>query len=480
MFGFRRRLFAAFLITTLAPLSLTLWVTGWLVEQSLSHSMARETDELSRALEQAGHAFYREAQENLRTAVQSGRVAPRRFLLSQRASWPAEIDTFWESGEKEATQHAGEEGERLDLLVRHEQEVWRYSRSLGAMRMEQVTALLSRTRQSVESVRARDLRRGFLLTLLVVAAAAGTVALALWLIFAHRISGPVQKLTGALERLAAGDFSVRVPSGRGDEIGAAMDAFNRMAEELQHSRERLIMLTRLESWQSMGRKMAHEVKNSLTPIRLAVEEMAARQLHGPDNAFAELASRVIADEVTRLERRVRAFSDLAAEPPVHLTNVCVNSIVKERVALLRGAHPDVIYNLRLAPRDPEAVADEDLVRGVLTNLLENAAEAAGPGGVVVAITRAVRGTMSIEIHDSGPGLSLHARQTLFQPTISFKRTGMGLGLSIARKSAVLCGGDIEPVPGELGGAAFHVTLPLSSTNESETKEQVAAWAQDGF
>ena len=96
------------------------------------------------------------------------------------------------------------------------------------------------------------------------------------------------------------------------------------------------------------------------------------------------------------------------------------------------------------------------MRGILTNLLENAADAAGGGGVVTAVTAVADGKVSMEVHDSGPGLSLHARETLFQPTISFKRAGMGLGLSIARKSALLSGGDILSIPGELGGAGHRV------------------------
>ena len=104
------------------------------------------------------------------------------------------------------------------------------------------------------------------------------------------------------------------------------------------------------------------------------------------------------------------------------------------------------------------VADADLIKGVLTNLLENAAEAARPGGVVLAATSSHDERLSIEVHDSGPGLSTQARSSLFEPTISFKKGGMGLGLSIARRSALLCGGDIEMVEGELGGAGFRVVL----------------------
>ena len=84
-----------------------------------------------------------------------------------------------------------------------------------------------------------------------------------------------------------------------------------------------------------------------------------------------------------------------------------------------------------------------------------------PGGVVLGVTASDSGKVAIEVHDSGPGLSEQARSTLFQPTISFKSGGMGLGLSIARKSALLAGGDILLVKGELGGAAFRVLLPTA-------------------
>ena len=103
---------------------------------------------------------------------------------------------------------------------------------------------------------------------------------------------------------------------------------------------------------------------------------------------------------------------------------------------------------------------------MLTNLLENAAEAARPGGTVLASTSLEGSKLRIEVHDSGPGLSAQARSTLFEPSISFKKGGMGLGLSIARRSALLCGGDLQTLDGELGGAAFCVTLGTSPNGHS--------------
>jgi nitrogen fixation/metabolism regulation signal transduction histidine kinase len=282
------------------------------------------------------------------------------------------------------------------------------------------------------------------------------VALALLIYLTRRITNPIQQLTSALRRLGQGEHNVRVPERRRDEIGEAIDGFNDMAAQLEQNRERLLFVARLESWQMLARKMAHEVKNSLTPIRLTVEEMVAR--HGSsDPAFLKQAAQIVTDEVTGLEKRVRAFSDLASEPPVHPAPLDVNALLAERMAFLRPGHPAVQYESRLDSAVPQAWADEDLVRGILTNLIENASHAAP--AVLGLSQRLPDGRVAIEVHDSGPGLSASARKSLFEPTISFKKSGMGLGLSIARKSALLNRGDIELIDSELGGAAFRVTLP---------------------
>jgi nitrogen fixation/metabolism regulation signal transduction histidine kinase len=210
--------------------------------------------------------------------------------------------------------------------------------------------------------------------------------------------------------------------------------------------------------------MAHELKNSLTPIRLTMEELLARRGE-TDAAFLTQAARIVVEEVESLERRVRAFSQFAAEPPVRPVAIDLNAAVQERLAFLRTGHPHVTYRTELGAATLPAQADEDLLKGILTNLLENAAEAAGAGGAVLVRTGVEGGQLFLEVHDSGPGLSEEARQTVFEPAISFKKGGMGLGLSIARKNALLAGGDILLVKGALGGAGFRVLLgasPVSS------------------
>ncbi|HLH40841.1 MAG TPA: HAMP domain-containing protein [Bryobacteraceae bacterium] len=445
----RNRLIFVFVIATLLPLGLTLWTTLSLIERSLGLAPFAELDSVSASLERTGRELYKESCDILKREAEQGRIEPRKLK-------PSEAQSFWDRGAASQFELAGERGSRLDYLVRRGGEVWVYSRPMGVA-MDDLTDRIAQAHQALNRSEARNLRRGFSATLLLVASTLWLAALSALIFLAHRISRPVQQLTQGLKQVASGDLAVRLEPGGSDEIGAAVDAFNHMAAQLQQARERLIHVTRLASWQALARKMAHEVKNSLTPIRLTMEEIVSRG--GPaDGAFLEQAAQIVADEVQTLERRVRAFSQFAAEPPVMPGEIDVNALVEERVSFLKAAHPEVTYLLRLAPDRPVALADPDLIKGVLTNLLENAAEAARPGGVVLAATSAREERLSIEVHDSGPGLSPQARASLFEPTISFKKGGMGLGLSIARRSALLCGGDIEMVESELGGAGFRVIL----------------------
>jgi two-component system, NtrC family, nitrogen regulation sensor histidine kinase NtrY len=460
----RNRLILVFVVATLAPLCLVGWISVRLLHYSLSLSPTAELDQVSRSLERTGHELYRQASAALKHDALSGRVSPQLFSARAKSQWPTAVQDFYNAGESEQFLLDANAGDRLDYLVRRPDGVALYSASLHGIDMQQLRAQYGAARATVSSAGTHNWRRGFTYTYLLLAAGIWLLTLLAILYFAKRISQPIHELTRGLSQVAAGRLDYRVPQRSDDEIGTAVRAFNEMAEQLQQSQDRLVYVTRLESWQALARKMAHEVKNSLTPIRLTMEEIAVRQ-SGLGGDFYEQAAQIVIDEVQSLERRVRAFSEFSAEPPVSPKAIDINSLLEERIAFLRTAHPDIVYNTRLAPDHPRVYADEDLVKGVLTNLLENAAQAVTPGGTVLGVTRGVTAAaadkITIEVHDSGPGLSAQARGSLFQPAISFKRGGMGLGLSIARKSALLAGGDILLVPGELGGAAFRVLLPVA-------------------
>lgn len=453
----RTRLALVFVAATLLPLGATLWLTNVLLEQSLRLRPVDQISSLSKSLEITGREYYRQACEQLRSDALAGKILPMHY---EPAAVPPEVEEFRDSNEEERFVRIGERGGRLRYLLRTPKWVYVWERPL-AIHMQDLSDEIGKARQTA----AWDYRRGFYVAWGVVAAAIWLVALALVWFVATRFSRPIVNLTGALKSLAGGNFRIRVLNDRTDEIGLATDAFNRTAAELEQNRDRLVYLTQLASWQVLARKMAHEVKNSLTPIRLTVEEMVARNddaASESSKAFMSQAADIVVDEIESLERRIRAFSEFSSEPPVCPELLDIQELVEERIAFLRTSHPEVRYAVEAAGPHLSALADQDLVKGILVNLLENAAEAAGEGGQILTRVAPVDDRIAIEVHDSGPGLSDLARKSLFQPTISFKKRGMGLGLSIARKSALLSGGDILLIAGELGGAGFRVLLPAGS------------------
>jgi nitrogen fixation/metabolism regulation signal transduction histidine kinase len=463
----RTRLILVFAAATLAPLAASLWIATSLLDRSLSLGATRELDQLSQVLEVTGRALYQSRREALQSEIRSGLSPAHVYPAQDLAKWPEHVRDFASSGERELFRLSGPDGETIECLVRRGGDIAVYSKKIGGPGMNVLAREYAKSRSVVYQASTRDLRKGLLYTMIVLISAVWLASLAVLIAVARRISRPMEDLTTGLSELAAGNLAARVSPRGNDEVGVAMSAFNHTAEQLQQSRERLVHVTRIESWQILARKMAHEVKNSLTPIRLTMEELLARKGER-DERFIEQAGQIVIDEVVALQRRVRAFSDFATEPPVRLSPINLNALVEERIALLKAANPGVVYSTDLASGAAIARADEDLVKGVLTNLLENAAHAAGPGGVVLGRTWVQNGKVAVEIHDSGPGLSVHARGTLFEPTISFKKSGMGLGLSIARKSALMLGGDILLVDGELGGAAFRLLLPRAEADGGKT------------
>ncbi len=456
----RSRLIGVFVLATLVPLAVIVTISISLLRHSLSLATTRDLDDISISLQKTGHELFQRTAEALKQDAAAGKIKPTVYAAANRKNWPAAVEQFAADDEDDLAVLGGQDGDEMDYLVRHGDDVWMYRAPLNGVQMTRIQAQWAHAREVVDKANGRNLRRVYVYILVILSAVTWVVALVVLIYWAHRVTRPIRQLTDGISAVAAGDLEHRVEFSRPDEIGTAVAAFNHMTHQLHDSRERLVYMARLESWQALARKMAHEVKNSLTPIRLTMEEMAAR-FSGRETEFVQQASQIVVDEVMALERRVRAFAEFSSEPAVRPRELDVNSLLQERIGFLKAAHPEVSYNVRLAEDCPHAVADEDLVKGMLTNLLENAAHAARAGGVVLGLTKAVNGKVAVEVHDSGPGLSAQVKRSLFEPTISFKPGGMGLGLSIARRSAVLSGGDIELITGELGGAGFRVLLPRS-------------------
>jgi two-component system nitrogen regulation sensor histidine kinase NtrY len=459
----RKKLILTFIAATLIPTAAILWMSIALIEHSLSYIGAEDLDLLSKSLQGVARDYYRVSCEMLKEDAQADRIEAKKYESGSLPAAPTLLRQFADSGEPERFELSQPDGDQIYYLLRRGSQIWFYARDLDGVRMEALTEQYRQARVQVQRIQQRDLRKGLLYTLIFLSIAVWILAFAGVIYLANRISRPIQDLTTGLLDLAEGNFDAQLSSRRKDEVGRALHAFNHTASRLRQNRDRLVYLTQIASWQTLARKMAHELKNSLTPIRLTVEEILART-PAQDRQFLDQAAQVVIGEVESLERRVRAFSEFAAEPAAHPKPLDLEAMLEERIHFLEIAHPDVQYRLERSGPMPQAWADADQIKGILTNLLENAAEAAGAAGTVCAIANADHGRPVVEVHDSGPGLSEEARHSLFEPTISFKKSGMGLGLSISRKNALLAGGDLLLIDGRLGGAGFRLVLPAESKN----------------
>ena len=201
----------------------------------------------------------------------AGRLEPQRLGAASRSAWPQPLRQFWESGDAERFILSEPAGDRLQYAARRGEELWLYAASLDGVRMSTIARTIAETRARSGDLLQRDLPRGFTLALVLSSALVWTLSLAIVFYLSVRISRPIQELTTGLGQVAAGRFEIRLqPAASRDEIGQAVAAFNMTADRLQRNRERLVYLTQVASWQMLARKMAHELKNSLTPIRLTV------------------------------------------------------------------------------------------------------------------------------------------------------------------------------------------------------------------
>ncbi|MFO0559848.1 MAG: ATP-binding protein [Polyangiales bacterium] len=282
----------------------------------------------------------------------------------------------------------------------------------------------------------------------------------------------VSLLERALSRAGEGDASVRVRPRGADEAGAALTAFNAMMDTVDVLRARAEELERISAWQEFARRLAHEIKNPLTPIQLAVQEVA-RKYQGGDPAFERTlatAREIVEEEVETLRRLVTAFSEFARLPEVRPVRADLAEFVRdagEGHSLITASESSQSAAVQwLAGEGPVQVQiDRILLRRAVDNLVRNAAQA-GAKNITVRIERlpAERGEVHLVIEDDGPGIAQSERAKVFEPYFTTKSAtgGTGLGLAIVRKIALDHDGDVVLDEAYTRGARFVLALPVSS------------------
>jgi two-component system, NtrC family, nitrogen regulation sensor histidine kinase NtrY len=278
------------------------------------------------------------------------------------------------------------------------------------------------------------------------------------IVVARRTSRRIARLAHATARVAEGDLEARVDVPGADELAELGQAFNRMVADLRRSRVEIEYLQKIGAWQEVARRLAHEIKNPLTPIQLAVQQLASKYA-GDDPRFRKMladASEIVTEEVAGLRRLVDAFSGFAKLPRVEPQKldlaVVIDDVARDapQVELARPASP-----VRVA-------ADRMLLRRALVNLVDNAREA-GATHVRIGWSEG-EGGARVLVDDDGPGVDANVAARIFDPYVTTKEHGTGLGLAIVKKTMLEHGGDVvlDHARSPLGGARFVLTLPPST------------------
>ncbi|HVC01159.1 MAG TPA: ATP-binding protein [Steroidobacteraceae bacterium] len=231
----------------------------------------------------------------------------------------------------------------------------------------------------------------------------------------------------------------------------------------------LLQAQRDAAWGEVARRLAHEIKNPLTPIQLSAERMRRKflgSMNAQDAQVLERATQTIVAQVDAMKQMVNAFSEYARAPDLHFARFDLNQLATEVVDLYRAQASNVELTLRLEEQLPQIPADRTRIRQILNNLLTNSFEALeGREGARIAVeTRlAQEGSKSVAIvivGDNGPGFQRDLIGTIFDPYVTSKPKGTGLGLAIVKKIVEEHGGRIEADNWPTGGARVRIILPL--------------------
>jgi len=242
----------------------------------------------------------------------------------------------------------------------------------------------------------------------------------------------------------------------------------------------LLQAQRDAAWGEVARRLAHEIKNPLTPIQLAAERMQRKflgSMNAQDAQILERATHTIVAQVDAMKQMVNAFSEYARAPDMHFSPFDLNQLITEVADLYRSHENTVEMKLSLSPQLPTVCADRVRIRQILNNLLTNSLEAleGRPDGRVEIETHVAddgpKQMAAIVVSDNGPGFQRDLMGTVFDPYVTSKPKGTGLGLAIVKKIVEEHGGRIEADNRRSGGARVRILLPLGEGVRGTTSRE---------
>ena len=281
-------------------------------------------------------------------------------------------------------------------------------------------------------------------------------ALAVTRLLARGMTSPLREMTAAARAMARGDYTRRVQASSRDEVGQLAHAFNRMAADLEAADQQR---------RDLVANVSHELRTPISALQAVLENLVDG-VTSPDDATLRAAL----EQTERLGRLVEQLLDLsrveAGSVPLQLEAVDVAGLLTAAVRESEMTGRPVRHVVTVQPEDLRVTADEERLRQLLANLLDNAGRHSPHDGTVTVSARTANGSerqLRLEVADEGPGIAPHDRDNVFERFIrggAAPDGGTGLGLAIARWVTDLHAGSIEVADNAAGGCLIRVVLPL--------------------
>ena len=316
----------------------------------------------------------------------------------------------------------------------------------------------------------------FALIYIVIVALLLFLAITIAIRFSSRFFISINNLITASEQIGKGNLEAKVPELKADkEMEILNRNFNAMIDRLKSQQEKLLISERHEAWESVARKLAHEIKNPLTPIQLSIDNLRSKYLSyikSPDKEKYEINLKTILNQIKQIENLVNEFSDFARMPkPLFRENDLIN-LFKTNINLLQKIDTNIKINLKLnGIKNMKLVCDYEQISRVIFNLVKNSIESIQEKSLKTKVfdkiinieIKTISDYIIIEIIDNGLGFSSEETKKLIKPYYTTKQKGTGLGLSIVNKIISDHNGSIN-FNSQENGAKVQIILPLNNVN----------------
>lgn len=295
-------------------------------------------------------------------------------------------------------------------------------------------------------------------------------------IFAHRVTRPMEALSAATRAIASGQFDIRVDVRSRDEINDLAASFNQMATELKtrdgelaETHTQLVQSEKMAAFGQLGAGIAHEVKNPLAGI-LACAQLAADEVEVGSTVHDDL--KLIEKESNRCKEIIESLLKFARHEKTEVNQTNLNEVIEDSIAIVNHqlAMNEVTVEQNLIETLPDVMANANQLQQVFMNLLINAQQAMSGSPGVVRVHSACKkpGTIELRFEDTGPGIPEEIRNKIFEPFFTTKPTGQGTGLGLSVSYGIIRDhhGEIhcESTPGE--GTTFVLELPVGDVTPS--------------